>query len=99
MRKIKKILALTVQKSNSINNSKNMKTNNSEDMKIFHLQVGDRVNHIKETDEIIGTILQIDWNLIHLGYGVTTCSVLWNDCTEAETAWTNKLVKVETKSV
>lgn len=72
-----------------------MKTINHTPDKTFHLQVGDKVNHIKETDEIVGTILQIDWNLIHLDYGITTCSVLWSDCTKEETAWTNKLVKIE----
>lgn len=50
-----------------------MKTINHTPDKTFHLQVGDKVNHIKETN----------------------CSVLWSDCTKEETAWTNKLVKIE----
>lgn len=68
-------------------------THNQPD-KSFHLQIGDKVNHIKEAEDIVGVILKIDWNLINLGYGSTTCLVKWNDCDEAEIAWTNKLIKV-----
>lgn len=59
----------------------------------FDFQVRDIVNHIKEPDSIIGQIIQIDWNLINLGYGVTTCLVQWNDSTEPSITWTNKLMK------
>ena len=67
-------------------------TNNIPDFSFF-LQVGDIVNHIKEPDYITGKIIKIDWNLIHCGYGSTTCLVLWNDCEKPEIAWTNKLMK------
>ena len=63
--------------------------------KSFRLQVRNKVNHIKEAEDIVGGILKIDWNLINLGYRSTTCLVKWNDCDEPEIAWTNKLMKAE----
>jgi hypothetical protein len=62
----------------------------------FHLQVGDRVMHIKD-ETWIGKVIYIDWNLIHLGYGVTTCVVSWDDWpedTQGDRQFTNKLIRL-----
>lgn len=61
----------------------------------YPLQVGDKVCHIK--DGSLGTIVQIDWNLIHMGYPVTTCRVKWDDdiTGDPDIQWTNKLERLE----
>lgn len=50
---------------------------------------GCRVRHY--SDQVEGTILELDQNLISLGYPSTTCLVLWDDATEGDVQWTNKL--------
>lgn len=54
---------------------------NKKDQKLFDnfwLQPGDRVELIREPGE----------------YGTTTCKVLWDDETEIDVQWDNKLTKV-----
>jgi len=58
----------------------------------FHLQVGDKVTHIKDSSWT-GTITHIDENLIE-SHGVTTCNVKWDDTEELDIQWSNKLVLV-----
>ena len=58
----------------------------------FHLQVGDRVNHVKDYSWC-GSIVHIDGNLIE-EYGVTTCNVKWDDSEDLDIQWTNKLVLI-----
>ena len=62
----------------------------------FWLQVGDRVEHVGDIG-LPGTVTHIDSNLIELGYGVTTCCVVWDDGDGEyeDVQWTNKLVLVE----
>lgn len=50
---------------------------------------GSRVVHYSDRDK--GTILELDQNLIELGYPSTTCLVLWDGDTEGDVQWTNKL--------
>lgn len=59
----------------------------------FWLQIGDKVQHVKDPGEW-GKIASIDWNLIHAGYGVTTCGVIWDGGDVEDIQWTNKLEKV-----
>jgi hypothetical protein len=63
----------------------------------FELQVGDRVCHIKDQQSgHEGKITEIDFDCyLFETYGVTTCSVLWDGCTEGDIMWTNKLVKLD----
>lgn len=62
----------------------------------FCLQVGDKVELIKEPEEY-GTVISIDFNSYPFyEYGVTTCEVQWEDNPKGQLdiQWTNKLVKV-----
>jgi len=61
---------------------------------VLGLKVGDRVEHVKQPGDL-RTITQIDWNLIQIGWGVTTCLVRWDGCVEDDIQWTNKLQVVE----
>lgn len=65
----------------------------------FWLQLGDRVEHVGDTG-FPGTVTHIDDNLLMLGYGVTTCCVLWDDGDGEyeDIQWTNKLVLVDRAS-
>ena len=60
----------------------------------FWLQIGDRVEHVKDSSWV-GTITQIDANLIAT-YGVTTCRVQFDDSPPGKTDifWTNRLRKL-----
>jgi|LakMenEpi03Aug12_release.lakeMendotaPanAssembly.Ray.scaffolds.fasta_scaffold834480_2 hypothetical protein len=65
----------------------------------FKLQVGNRVCHVNDQQSgYEGEITQIDFDCyLFETYGVTTCLVLWDGCTEGEgdIMWTNKLVKLD----
>ena len=63
-----------------------------EAIKTFHLQVGDRVNHVKDYSWS-GVIVHIDGNLIE-AYGVTTCNVKWDGIEDLDIQWSNKLVLI-----
>jgi hypothetical protein len=64
-----------------------------EPKKDFHLQVEDRVVHVKDASWI-GTIKEIDWNLIP-EFGVTTCRVEFDDNPGVtDVQWTNKLSRL-----
>lgn len=57
-----------------------------------YIYPGARVCHVKETS-IGGIIIDVDHNLA----GITTCTVLWDDCADGELdiQWTNKLAPFE----
>ncbi|MFN6572344.1 hypothetical protein [Dendronalium sp. ChiSLP03b] len=60
----------------------------------FWLQIGDRVEHVKETG-YPGTVTEIDFDCYpFFEYGVTTCIVVWDDASDPDIQWTNKLYKV-----
>lgn len=63
----------------------------------FELQVGDKVCHVKDQQSgCEGRITEIDFDCyLFETYGVTTCLVLWDGCTELDIMWTNKLVKLD----
>lgn len=59
----------------------------------YGFKVGDSVAHIRDQGGDIGIVISIDEDY-DLG-GVTTCEVLWQECTDVDIQWTNKLILVE----
>lgn len=58
-------------------------------MNEYPVHVMQRIRHIK--DDVEGIVLSIDTNLPH----PTTCRVLWDDSSEEDIQWTNKIVPAE----